>query len=181
MAPHYTNPKGFTKEGFDKDEYETPTYVLDMILEELDSEVCEIWEPFPGSGWSTTYMESKGFTVTNGVHKDFFKHACIPKTKCPLKTMFVITNPPYSKKKQVIQKFKALGVKSIGLFIPIATLSTLYFYHDFPKDSFQLILHRKHCKYLHPRTHEPLGDAPFDCAWVTNALNLSQNIMYKEK
>lgn len=170
------------KPDFGNDEYETPSYVLDMILDELDSTKFIIWEPFRGSGWSTDYMQKQGFEVTNGEHADFFQHTTIPQFSSRTKELIVISNPPYSKKKEILQKLRQLNIKKLALFIPMGTMTCRYFKELFPQDQTQVIIHTKSCMFLHPRTHKfwPLP-APFDTIWVTNGLSLKYDVQYKNK
>lgn len=59
--------------------YEVPTYVFDMVLDELDMEKWVIWDPFPNTGHSTEHMRSKGFEViVKGNYDSFFDHQEIP-------------------------------------------------------------------------------------------------------
>lgn len=167
---------------FGKDEYETPSYVLDMVLDELDASKWFVWEPFPGSGFSTNYMRSKGFEVTNGSFDDFFQHRQAPKVLCEVKQLVVITNPPYSKKKEILEKLKELGVRKLALFIPMGTVVCRYFKDLFPDHHKQVIIHTRCCRFLHPKTHEYWHlRAPFDVIWITSGLGLKYDVQYKEK
>lgn len=176
MANHHAGT-ALKRRDFCQDDYETPTYVLDMILDQLSPTEWVIWEPFPGSSHSTNYMRKRGFEVTNGLHEDFFHHTEAPVVPDPNKKLVVVTNPPYSKKKQILQKFKVLGVHNLALFVPIGTLTCQYFKHSFPLDQNQLIVHKQRCRFINPLTHEPMkNDPPFDVVWITNGLNLSKDV-----
>ena len=186
---HYKKGKNFAC-----DEYETPPSTLDMILEELNQDEVYVWEPFRGSGNSTNYMRSKGFKVTNGdFPEDFFKHATLPTIPedeiliydpegkvIGQRKLVVVTNPPYSIKREVIQKFKELGIISLALLIPVGTIFAKYWTQTFPQDSNQMITHIGRCKFLHPISHEPIkGSASFDVCWISNNMNLSKDLQYK--
>lgn len=167
------------EQGFSPDQYETPGYVFDMILEELDPRQWTIWEPFPGSGHSTRYISSRGFSVTNGDHSDFFEHSTIP-TPCKAEQkVVVVSNPPYSKKKEIMQKLKDLGVIHIALFVPVAVMARRYFAEAFPQMRNQIIFHQRACSFLHPVSHKSMGKASFPVMWVTCGLNMSRDIMHK--
>jgi hypothetical protein len=170
----------YSKSTKKNDDYETPYRVLDMILDELDPQKVIIWEPFKGSGYSTEYMKSKGFFVTNGEFEDFFKHEKPPILGLEDMTLVVVTNPPYSIKKEILQKFKDLGIDKIALLVPIGTVFCNYFTKLFPQDNFQIIFHTGRVKFLDPATHQKVkGSCSFDVAWVCNGLNLKKNIQYK--
>ena len=185
MLPCQSDRKStFSKRlGFSADDYETPTYVLDMLLEELDPDDWVLWEPFPGSGYSTKHMRSRGFEVTNGMHLDFFDHETIP---IPVSSMTgrklaVVTNPPYSQKKRFLAKLKALGVEHIALFVPVGTITNDYFRRSFPQQHNQFIFHQLACHFLHPKTHDSVGSASFEVMWVTCGLGMKNNVMYKRR
>ena len=93
------------KSGYDSkpksDEYMTPPELLDQVLVLVNKDKYEIWEPFVGDGSSTTYMRDRGFTVHNGNHTDFFLQD-IPTPSVPGKDIVMLTNPPFSKKKQIL-------------------------------------------------------------------------------
>lgn len=178
MGPHL-HPQYFTKKRkFDKDAYESPKYVLDMVLDQLDPEKWEIWEPFPGSGYSTLHMRNRGFTVTNGKFDDFFQHKEPPTVTAKSKNLAVVTNPPYSKNKQILKHLKDLRIRSMALLIPVGVTFTRFYQHLFPLDQQQLIWHVRQCKFLDPYTHEKVGRASFDVLWATSGLRFDKDIQF---
>lgn len=166
-------------EAFHTDEYETPCYVLDMILNELNPNEWTLWEPFPGSGHSTEYMRSKGFHVTNGSFQDFFLEKNLPKPDCAHHKLAIVTNPPYSKNKKILKQLRELGVTRMALFVPINIVANEYFRTNFPQENNQLIIHQGTCSFLNPTTHKRIGNAPFEVMWVTCGLGLKRNISYR--
>ena len=168
------NPK------FEKDCYETPYSVLDMVLEELDPQKHYIWEPFPGSGYSTKYIRSKGFKITNGPHTNFFDNVTSPQVDQGY-DLVVVSNPPFSKKKEILAKLKDLKVHKIALLLPVGTLFLSYFDRLFPcGQSFSIIIHRGRVKFINPNTHQQLANScSFDVIWVVAGLNLPKPILYK--
>lgn len=180
MGRHYHMDRTPNTFGFGKDEYETPTYALDMILNELDPSEWQIWEPFRGSGFSTEHMRKCGFEVTNGAHEDFFDHTEIPYIN-RAKKLAVVTNPPYSRKKDILYKLNDLKVDHLALFVPVGTISCEYFGDLFQQKKLQVIFHSGTCKFLHPTTHEPLGKAGFDLAWFSVGLDLQRDVQYKSR
>lgn len=164
---------------FGPDQYETPDYVFDMLLEELEPEEWTIWEPFPGSGHSTEYMNSKGFDVVNGPHADFFDNTVAPPVVKPQHKLAVVTNPPYSLREKIMKKLKALGVETIAFFVPIGTIGTKYFLNFFPQEDNQLLFHQGHVRFIHPQTRKEMGTAPFCLAWVTSGLKMKRDLITK--
>lgn len=192
MAKYYKNGQGDkipkraaapspTPQGFGKDDYETPQSALDMVLDELDpTKVC-IWEPFAGTGYSSNYMRSRGFVVTNGVHEDFFDHVTIPPSPFQHLDIVVVTNPPFSKKRKILEKFHELGVTRIAILLPVGSVFLKYWRELFPMQNFQIIIHRGRCKFLNPTTSLPIkGTCNFDCSWFLSNLNLPNDITFKE-
>lgn len=169
------------KNGFSPDDYETPQYVFDMLVEELDPSEWTVWEPFPGSGHSTRYLRSKGFQVTNGNHTNFFDHKRMPKPLQSGHKVVVITNPPYSKKKQILEKLRELQVEHIALFVPVGTMARNFFKLSFPQENNQFIFHQLACRFLHPLTHQSFGNSSFYLMWLTCGLNMKRNVMYKKR
>lgn len=168
---------------FDRDSYETSHATLDVVLDKLDPTKHYIFEPFPGTGYSTTYMREKGFLVTNGDYKDFFDHTTLPKP--PLEAedknlvMYVVTNPPFSKKEQILRKFQELGIRNLALLLPSATVSNKYWRRYFPHDNFQIIINTGRCKFLDPVTHHPIsGSCSFTIYWCLNNFHLPNDLSY---
>lgn len=168
---------------FDPDCYETPGYVLDAVLSRLNPDMQYIFEPFRGSGFSTDYMRQKGFVVTNGDYDDFFLHDTKPSVPAEAAErqleMVVVTNPPFSKKKQILEKFKALNITKMALLLPPGTLFLKYWVELFPQNNVQLILHQGRVKFLHPETHIPIkGSCSFDITWTLSNFQLIHDIAY---
>lgn len=166
---------------FDKDCYETSHKTLDPILNALDPKRYYLFEPFPGSGYSTEYMRSKGFIVTNGDHADFFNHTKLPSIPEGVEgqELFLVTNPPFSSKKKVMLKLKELGVENMALLLPSGTLFLKYWPVVFPQENFQVLFKQGRCKFLNPNTHELIkGSCSFDVCWATHNLNLTKSISY---
>ncbi len=104
------------------DLYETPTATLDMILDHLDPKRHLIWEPFVGTGHSTRYIKSRGFSVTNGDHQDFFQQS-LPE-KDPKKELVLVSNPPFSIKRHILRRLTELGFHKFALLLPAPVLFT---------------------------------------------------------
>ena len=176
----------FIQNASKNDLYETPGSALDMILERLDPLVDFIWEPFKGTGHSTEYMRSKGFEVVNGEDPDFFNQS-IP-VPSPGKQLVLVSNPPFSIKKEILIRLNELNVRRVALLLPAATLYTKYFhsYSTSQAHDIQMIVHTKRCVFIDPATGEGAtrsngkknGSASFDIAWLTHGLGLPTGINF---
>lgn len=168
---------------FDRDSYETSHATLDVVLNLLDPDKHYIFEPFPGTGYSTTYMRERGFIVTNGDYEDFFHHMTPPKVPSAAiekkLMMYVVTNPPFSKKEKILQKLQELGLRNLALLLPSATVSNKYWKRYFPHDNFQIFINTGRCKFLDPLTHEPIrGSSSFTIFWCLNNFHLPNDLNY---
>ena len=157
------------------DFYETPAATLDMILRYLDPTQHFIWEPFKGSGNSTKYMRSRGFTVSNGDDPDFFKQN-IPRIE-GMQTVLV-SNPPFSIKRQILAHLKSIGMKHIALLLPAPVLFTKYFRDC--SENVQVVIHTKRCRFLDPLTGEQGGTPSFDVLWICHGMNLPKDLLFSE-
>ena len=103
------------KKDINSDCYETPEYCWDLIKEYIPKDKV-IWEPFYLNGSSGEKLKSLGFDV---IHKeeDFFENDY---------DAVVVSNPPWSKNKQILQKLKQTN-KQFILLVPINLISTKYF------------------------------------------------------
>jgi len=159
-----------------KDIYETPEYVIADILTFLDKNKVEIYEPFKGSGSSTKIMRKLGFTVHNGDHKDFFKQT-FPKPRDKKKKIILLTNPPFSIKKEILQKLQHDNVGQWILLLPASVLYTMYFRDLFKNKTVKLIIPRKRITFIDPKTKKPFGNrASFDTAWICRGISLPRHI-----
>lgn len=160
------------------DQYETPIQTLDMVLDYLHPEKHFIWEPFPGTGHSTRYMKSKGFTVTNGNHPDFFQQN-VPHAEND-KELVLVTNPPFSIKRQILERLAELGVRKVALLLPAPVLFTQYFQRYCLDHKVQTIIHSKRCKFIDPRTGKPSKkSASFDIVWICLNIELESDMIFK--
>jgi len=161
----------------ESDKYESPPRSLDMILDLLDASKHHIWEPFKGSGHSTMYMRSKGFEVSNGNDPDFFKQS-VPNPS-ENKELILVSNPPFSIKRQILLHLKKIEFNKIALLLPAPVLFTLYFREFAMEHKVQIVIHTKRCSFLNPCTLEPCRtSASFDCLWITTNLSLENDINF---
>ena len=132
MASFHT--KTFTKH----DDYMTPKSAWEAI-EHLIPKDKVIWEPFAGNGNSKKFLTELGFDVISN-EEDFFEnnHGEI-----------IITNPPFSKKQEVVKKLKELG-KPFIIICPTPMLVTKYFRELFSdeEERIQIIIPRRRIQFV---------------------------------
>jgi hypothetical protein len=172
----------------DNDTYETPGDTIDMVLMHLNVERDFLWEPFPGTGHSTKHMRHRGFQVTNGDDADFFKQTR-PQTPHPSMRLVLVSNPPFSKKKQILQRLRELGVAHVALLLPSASMYTVYFSEHMQASNqpqFQIVVHAPRCNFLDPSTGDLFvsrrgrrkGGTSFDVAWYCFEMGLPRDINF---
>lgn len=99
------------------DEFFTPKYALNPLLPFLRKEWV-IWECAWGKGTLANHLKKKGFEVIGESYKDFLnKDLDLNKNgfNC------IITNPPYSKKDEFLERAFEIG-KPFALLLPLTTL-----------------------------------------------------------
>lgn len=104
------------------DEYETHKFDIKYLLEcyaEKESDV--VWDPFVArSGYSQSCIEGLGYKTTSTT-TDFF-HLDAP----PTGTTLIITNPPFSKKVEIMKQLCKWSIPFI-LILPTIVLQRDYF------------------------------------------------------
>ena len=116
------------------DECYTPFYAVTPILEYIPKDKI-IWCPF-GEEWSAyvQLLKEKGYNVIFTNLKDgknFFEYE-------PDKWDIIISNPPFSKKDQVLQRCYDLG-KPFALLLPIQTLQGKKRFQNFYYNGLELL------------------------------------------
>ena len=163
---------GFHTETFTKhDDYMTPKYAWENIKEYIPTEKI-IWEAFYGDGASGKYLTELGFNV---IHEkvDFFENDLGD---------IVVSNPPFSKSKEVLKRLKDLN-KPFILILPSSKINTSYFRDFFGDDKkLQIIIPRKR---IHFEKHIE-GEKPkdwknacnFDCFYYCYKIDLKNDITW---
>ena len=117
------------------DDYMTPKSVWESIKHLIPKDKV-IWEAFWGDGKSGQYLRELGFDV---IHEpiDFFKSN---------KGDIVVSNPPFTKKMQVLKRLKELE-KPFMLILPANTLGTKTLQEIFGND-IQVIIPKGRISYI---------------------------------
>ncbi len=127
-----------------------------------------IWEAFYGDGNSGKYLQELGFEV---IHEDinFFEED---------RGDIIVSNPPFSKKKEVLQRLKQVD-KPFIIICPISMLNTNYYRELFANDC-QLIIPRKRIQFITLKNGETKfeGRCHFDCAYYCYKIGLNRDIVF---
>ena len=149
------------------DDYMTPKYAWENIKDYIPKKV--IWEAFYGDGKSGQYLSDLGFDV---IHEkvDFFDTDM---------GEIIVSNPPFSKVKEVLQRLKVLD-KPFIIILPSSKINTQYFREW--KNKIQIIIPSKR---IHFEKHID-GEIPknwknacnFDCFYYCYKIDLPQDIVW---
>ena len=137
------------------DDFQTPAYVwadIEQYLPKNDT----IYVPFYLNGEIKQAYLDLGCKAVIHEDVDFFKN--------DFKYDFVIDNPPFSKKKQILSKLKTDGTPFI-LLLPPSVLHTKYFREMFKNDTdLQIIIPKARIHYISKTQN---GDRPANCPFDT--------------
>ncbi len=167
---------GFTTKAFIKhDDYMTPKYAWENINQYIPKDKV-IWEPFYGDGESGAHLKELGCKEVIHQPIDFFENDL---------GEVIISNPPFSKSKDVIYRLKDLD-KPFIMLLPLLKINTSYFRESF-KDTdnpLQIIIPRKRIHFLKHIDGKPVeGWKPqtsFDCFYYCYKMNLPRDIVWLE-
>ena len=161
---------GFHTKTFIKhDDYMTPKYVWENILEYIPKDKI-IWEAFYGDGKSGTHLEELGLNV---IHEpiDFFKEN---------RGEIIISNPPFSLSKEVMKRLLILDKPFIIIF-PSSKINTQYF-REWKDKGLQIIIPRKRIHFI----KKVDGETPenyksccnFDCFYYCYKMDLHKDLIF---
>jgi hypothetical protein len=153
------------------DDYTTTKSTWESLVEFIPKDKI-IYEPFYCDGKSGEILTELGYDV---IHKneDFFEF--YDKYEYDV----IVSNPPYSLKKQIFRKLKEID-KPFIMIVPIDTINTQYFKKLF-KGDIQLIISDKRINFDKITNGEidPNNRAcPFHCYFVCYKINLEKDIVW---
>jgi len=165
---------GFHTKTFIKhDDYMTPKYAWENITQYIPKDKV-IWEAFMGDGKSGEYLRELGCKEVIHDNDDFFENN---------KGDILISNPPFSKSKDIMNRLKELQ-KPFIIIMPSSKISTSYFRENF-KDSenpIQIIIPRKRIQFIKQIDGETpkdwKSDCNFDCFYYCYKMNLPRDIVW---
>ena len=155
---------------FKHDDYMTPHSAWDDIKKYIPTDKV-IWEPFFGDGSSGEWFLSNGFEC---IHKpiDFFDHNLGD---------IIISNPPFSKKREIFKRLKELG-KPFIMIAPASTICYQYLYKDFHDEKLQLIVPAGRINFI-KKVNGVIPEgfksrANFDCLYFCWKMNLPDDLIF---
>jgi len=154
------------------DDYMTPKSAWENIKQYIPNDKV-IWEAFYGDGKSGEYLRELGFNV---IHEpiDFFSND---------KGDIIVSNPPFSKSKEIIGRLKQLD-KPFIIIMPIIKINTSYFRENFKNKGLQIMIPRKRIHF----TKLINGVVPanwknatqYDCLYYCYKIGLKNDITWLE-
>lgn len=146
------------------DELYTPESAIDILIPYLNKEWI-IWECAYGTGKLAGHLESKGFKVIGNKDFNFLKEGVQEHFDC------IITNPPFSKKIDFIDKCYHWN-KPFALLLPLTTLEGIKIQSMFKENGIQILFPRGRIDFNGKK-------APwFYTCWFTYGLNLPKELNY---
>tara|TARA_R100001443_G_C3270597_1_gene157955 strand:- start:103 stop:606 length:504 start_codon:yes stop_codon:yes gene_type:complete len=159
--------------GFKKhDSYTTPKSAWEAIKHLIPKDKV-IWEAFYNEGQSGKDLTELGFEV---IHKDvdFFENNLGD---------IIVSNPPYSKSKAIIQRLAELD-KPFILIMPCPKITTSYFRQHFMNKGLQIIIPKKRIHFLKLVDGKPVEGwrkaCAFDCFYYCYKIGLKNDITWLE-
>ena len=159
---------GFATKTFSKhDDYMTPATAWEAIRQYIPTDKV-IWEAFYGDGTSGQNLREMGLNVYHE-DEDFFQNN---------RGDIVVSNPPFTMKKQVIQRLVELD-KPFVLLMPVATMATSYV-RELLKDNLQIIVPRRRIQFhkLVDGEIQTENKCNFDCYYFCYKMNLPTGIVF---
>ena len=143
-----------------QDNYTTPKEAWQLIFKHIDCRDKVVYLPFYNDGFATTYLNELNI---NHIHTNtnFFNN----NVECD----YIIDNPPYSCKKEVINTCLSLN-KPFALLLPIETLERGYLHGK----EFTIIIPKKRYEFK-----EGKSTPPFKTCWFCFGFNMNKQIMYE--
>jgi hypothetical protein len=156
-----------TKTFLKHDDYMTPKHAWKNIQEFIPKDKI-IWEAFWGDGKSGEYLTELGFNVIHD-QDDFFENN---------KGEVVVSNPPFSKSKEVLTRLEQLN-KPFILILPSSKINTSYIRSLFGNnnDKLQIIIPRKRIQFIKNGIGSE-NKCNFDCFYYCWKLNLERDIIW---
>jgi len=153
------------------DHYQTPKAAFNDIKTYIPIESV-IWEPFYGNGQSGEFFKELGFNVIHEPNIDFFNVN---------RGDIVVTNPPYSLAKEIINRLMILD-KPFMLLMPVFKLGSQYMNNAFFGKTLQLIIPKKRINYMKTDEHGKhlalKNSCTFVSIWYCYRMNLPKDIIW---
>lgn len=159
-----------TKTYKNNDDYMTPKSAWQNINHLIPDGI--IWEAFYGDGTSGDHLRELGHEV---IHEpqDFF-------TWTPEYYDVIVSNPPFSLKKEVFTRLRELD-KPFIMISPASMISYKYFRELYANDeNLKIIIPQKRIQFIkyEDGNHQELGRCNFDCFYYCYKVDLPHHINY---
>lgn len=161
--------------GSNNDEFYTPDYAVYPIVKYLKPN-STVWCPFDTEeSRYVTILKQKKFNVIN-THLDkgqnFF-------TINPPVCDYVVSNPPYSKKTEVLQRLFAIDIP-FAMLLGVAGIFEAQRFDLFRCNTFEIMYFDKRISYFKSYTdREPLLNPPFSSVYICHNI-LPKQIVFEE-
>tara|TARA_R100000951_G_scaffold113284_1_gene114987 strand:+ start:392 stop:865 length:474 start_codon:yes stop_codon:yes gene_type:complete len=149
----------------DSDNYITNKEDWERIKQYIPTDK-EIWSPFYCDGKQKEYFQEMGFDIIHE-DEDFFENN---------KGDIIIDNPPFSKKKEILERIKLLD-KPFILICPSMMLSYKYFQDNF-KNEIQVIIPHKRVNFKHLKSNKKNYSPPFASFFFCYKMNLEKDLIF---
>ena len=149
----------------DSDNYMTNKIEWERIKDYIPNDK-KIWSPFYGDGKQKEYFKELGFDIIHE-DEDFFENN---------KGEIIIDNPPFSKKKEILERLKELG-KPFILVCPSMMLSYKYF-QELYKDEIQILVPYKRINFRHINSEKKNYSPPFASFYFCYKMNLEKDLIF---
>ena len=164
--------------GSGNDEFYTPLYAVKPIFKYLNKGAT-IWCPFDTEdSYYVRYGKQQGFRVLNshlGDGKDFFKIS--PKKE---KIDYIISNPPYSCRTEVLQRLFELDIPFGMLLGVVGLFESQNRFEMFRDNEFEIMYFNKRVSFFKDyKDEKPALNPPFSTGYVTHKI-LPQQIVFEE-
>lgn len=158
----------------ERDFFQTPNYATDLLIPYLCRE-WNIWEPACGHGKIVNHLSEKGFNVFGSDLRDgfnFLKDSQSPELQA------IITNPPFSLKREFYERCISLGVP-FALLIPVDFCGWIL--RAMTDEKSQWLVPTRRIDYITPTGKQgKQSTAQYHSGWFCYGLNLPKQITIVE-
>lgn len=152
------------------DNYMTPKSAWENIQQFIPKDKV-LWEAFAGNGNSSQFLKELDYDVICK-DEDFFESNYGD---------IIVTNPPFSKKKEVFTRLKELD-KPFFIICPCSMICSQYFRNLFQDERIQIIIPRKRIQFLKTDDEGNVlkqeNKCNFDCFYYCYKMNLHKDIIW---
>lgn len=164
--------------GSKNDEFYTPEYAVKPILKFIP-DGSNVWCPFDTRESNFVKLLSQTCCVQNsslvsGAKQDFFKK------DIPIGTQYIISNPPYSVKTEVLARLFEFNVPFAMLVGVVGLFESKKRFNMFKKNSFEIMYLNKRVSYFKNYSDpQPSINPPFSSVYICHNM-LPKQIIFEE-